>query len=76
MLCPNCSKDIKSKVTLGQSTSTLNYNEPFYDEEGKYHLHDTNRRDQEYSCSHGHKGTIVSYGSCWCGWNNYPVPLK
>jgi len=41
---------------------------PFYDEDGKYHLHDNNVTTQSYVCSNRHQFTVKSRGRCWCGW--------
>lgn len=69
MICPECKKQgLKSKVYPGSSTRTLMYCPPFYDEEGRYHHHDSNITATEYSCSRGHKWTEETTGSCWCGW--------
>ena len=68
MICPQCKKKgEKSKVYPGMGTSTLMHCPPFYDEDGKYHHHDSNRHTQEYSCSNGHKWAEENHGSCWCG---------
>ena len=69
MICPTCKKEgKKSKVYPGMGTSTLLFCPPFYDEDGKYHNHDSNRHTTEYSCSNGHKWAEENHGSCWCGW--------
>lgn len=69
MFCPECKKeDRKSRVTPGFSSSTMMYCPPFYDEDGRYHVHDVNQSSTEYSCSNGHRWTEVSRPSCWCGW--------
>lgn len=69
MICPKCKKEgKKSRVYPGMGTSTLLFCPPFYDEEGKYHNHDSNTTTTEYKCSNGHKWTERTSGSCWCGW--------
>ena len=69
MKCPECEKqDLKSRVYPGMGSSTLMYCQPFYDEEGKYHTHDSNTTTWQYSCSEGHEWRGSSSGSCWCGW--------
>ena len=55
MKCPVCeNKNLKSCSYPGMSTVTAMYYPPFYDEDGKYHLHDGNNRSTDYRCSHGH----------------------
>jgi hypothetical protein len=44
---------------------------PFYDEDGRYHRHDPNRRRAHYSCSHGHHFVIKSRPSCPCEGCNF-----
>ena len=69
MICPECKKEgLKSRVYVGPSTSTLMYCEPFYDEDGKLHIHDLNMRTTNYSCSNGHTWSENHSGKCWCGW--------
>jgi hypothetical protein len=54
--CPFCNVDgIKSRVNVGGSMSTAMGANGYYDEEGKYHYHDPNKRSTEYSCSQGHR---------------------
>jgi hypothetical protein len=65
MKCPVCEKEEKkSCVYPGMSTSTLMYCLPYYDEEGKYHSHDTNTHTTQYSCSNGHNWSESSTGRC------------
>lgn len=69
MKCPKCVRlGLKSNVYGGIGSITLMYCQPYYDEEGEYHHHDSNTREHEYNCDKGHKWLQVSYGSCWCGW--------
>ncbi len=69
MICPQCKKEgKKSKVYVSMGTSTLLFCPPLYDEDGKYHDHDSNITTQEYTCSNGHKWATETHGSCWCGW--------
>lgn len=69
MICPQCRKEgLKSKVYPGGGSTTLMYCQPFYDEGGKYHHHDSNTTRYNYSCSNGHEWVEYSKGSCWCGW--------
>lgn len=69
MICPQCQKEGKKSIIYpGMGYTTLVWNPPFYDENGKYHHHDTNATTSEYKCSNGHAWTEVTYPSCWCGW--------
>ncbi len=69
MICKECQKDgQKSTVTGGFGTTTLLASYPFWDEDGRYHLHDYNTSRRRYTCSRGHEWTEVERGSCWCGW--------
>lgn len=71
MKCPECQKSgLKSRVTNEGSSSTLMYCAPFYDEEGRYHNHDSNIITTLYLCSNGHYWNEKSKRSCWCGWPN------
>lgn len=65
MKCPVCSeKSMKSSVYVGMSTSTLMYCPPYYDEDGKYHSHDSNIHSTNYSCTKGHQWSESSTGTC------------
>lgn len=69
VICLTCAGEgEKSTVTEGLSMSTAMYFAPFFDEDGKRHVHDGNTRRTDYSCSRDHRWTSVSHGSCWCGW--------
>ena len=69
MICPKCKEQgRKSTIRVGVSMSTAMYCTPFYDEEGKYHHHDSNTTETSYTCSNGHEWTERTSGSCWCGW--------
>lgn len=70
MICEECKKHgLKSCVTPGHGSSTTLYCPPFYDEDGKYHSHDSNTSSYSYSCSNGHRWTASSGPiPCWCGW--------
>ena len=70
MICLKCKENgLKSIIRPGASSSTLIYNCPYYDEDGKYHYHDMNTTTTNYTCSNGHQWVIVSSRqSCWCGW--------
>ncbi len=70
MICPECKEQgLKSTVHGGGAgMTTLKYCPPYYDEDGKFHSHDSNITTSNWSCSNGHRFTIKSSGSCWCGW--------
>lgn len=58
MKCPQCVKQgKKSKVYIGMSSRTAAYCPPFYDEDGVYHLHDSNITHTDYRCSNRHGWT-------------------
>lgn len=70
MICEECKKsEQKSIVYPGVCQRTLNYCPPYYSEDGKYHVHDSNRIVQEFTCSNGHHWSIrLSYPPCpTCG---------
>lgn len=65
MKCSVCQeKGIKSNVYPGASFSTAMGFTPYYDENGKYHLHDMNTMSTSYSCSLGHRWSVSRKGSC------------
>ena len=69
--CPVCFKeDKKSQVFPGSISRTAMYCQPFYDEDGRFHQHDSNLTTSEMSCSNGHKWTDKTNSSCWCGGGN------
>lgn len=72
MMCSQCVAEGKrSSIREGLGTRTLVYCAPFYDEDGKYHIHDMNMNYKAYSCSNGHTWNAVKErSSCWCGWEN------
>lgn len=67
--CQQCQSDgKKSSVRSHGCTRTLLHCEPFYDEDGRYHHHDSNTTKEAFSCSNGHNWVETYSGSCWCGW--------
>lgn len=69
MKCSVCvSEGKKSTIRGGITRTSAAYCAPFYDEDGKYHHHDRNRRTAHYTCSNGHSWSEVSINECWCGW--------
>lgn len=75
MICIRCKEEgLKSKVfENGPGQMTLAYCPPFYDEDGKYHNHDSNHHTNNFLCSNGHLFVTKMTGSCWCGWNKDKV---
>lgn len=71
MICEMCKEaGDKSTVTPGGSSTTLMYCSPYYDEDGNYHHHDSNKTKTFYKCSKGHSWSETRGNSCWCGWKN------
>jgi len=71
MICKQCQTDgEKSTIQVGVGTTTLLYCAPYFDEDGKYHNHDSNISTSNYTCSNGHKFSKSTSGSCWCGWGD------
>ena len=67
--CPTCVQQLlRSTVHEGTSKSTAVYCPPFYDEEGRRHHHDANRRSRSFRCSNGHSWIDHKPNTCWCGW--------
>lgn len=71
MICPQCREENKkSFVYSNGSTRTLLCANEFYDEEGIWHIHDSNITTSHYSCSNGHTFDKKTQGKCPCGWPN------
>jgi len=69
VICPTCREEgKKSYVYSVGATTTLMYCQPYYDEDGQYHHHDSNTTTYSYRCSNGHEWREKTSGSCWCGW--------
>ncbi len=72
MLCPKCVESgEKSSVYYRSGSTTLVAFSPFYDEDGEYHNHDTNKRVSNYGCSQGHWFSITNPNNCpnpKCDW--------
>jgi hypothetical protein len=65
LFCPACQRlNQKSRVYSEGGSSTLLYNAPYYDENGKYHNHDPNWYNTSYHCSEGHSFSISCRTSC------------
>lgn len=73
MKCPECVEaGVESTVTNRGTQKTMLGCRPFFDKDGKEHVHDRNRTLTDYTCSNGHRVHIVDHGSCWCGWKGKP----
>lgn len=67
MICKQCRDEGKlSKVFPGCGTRTLMNCPTFYDEQGKFHDHDSNTTTMDYSCSNGHRWTERSQPEWTC----------
>lgn len=74
MICPACKSEGRtSKVYPGLTETTCLGYTPFYDEEGRFHDHDPNRRRSRMRCSNGHSWPETYRAKCWCGW---PEPKR
>ena len=73
MKCPVC-EDLKMKSCvhiLSSSTTLIGGMNPYYDEDGEYHNHDTNWVSTAYSCTRGHKWGETRQNPCdnpKCSW--------
>ncbi len=69
MICEQCQQDGKtSTIQVGISGSTLVWCPPFYDEQGIYHIHDSNTITTQYKCSNGHNWAESTHKECpTCG---------
>lgn len=63
-LCPTCGGPATGEVNYGR---TLAYYEPFFDADGRRHVHDGNRGGLHFTCAAGHEWEASPRG-CWCGW--------
>ena len=45
----------------------------FYDEDGRFHVHEKLSASTKYRCSKGHTWTLQVQGQCWCGWKESAV---
>jgi len=72
LICPKCKEfGQKSTVSGGYGTSTAMYCQPYYDEDGKYHNHDSNSKSFQYSCSKGHLLFVSPSNRCSnCDWGH------
>lgn len=72
MICKECVVlGEESQVLVGNSLTTLMHCFPYYDKKGVYHMHDTNKTTNYYSCSNGHNWFSSSNPQCPnCEWPN------
>lgn len=55
MICPNCAAEgQESNVWFDSSSSTPLWCPPWWDKDGRYHIHDWNTHWTQYRCSRGH----------------------
>ena len=68
MICNECRQNnLRSKVYIMDSFYDLiESQDRFFDEDGRWHCHDTNATTIQYKCSNNHEWTQVKYASCWC----------
>lgn len=65
MICEKCKNEkLTSKIYEGCGTTTLMGYSPYYDELGKYHSHNPNKRKYNYHCSKGHHWTLKFNDQC------------
>ena len=70
MRCPTCVETgRRSRVAAGVTTSTSVFCQPFFDEDGRRHVHDTNVHATRHVCTRGHSFEVTERGHCWCGWS-------
>ena len=72
MKCETCrGLKLESFVYERESTSTLAYYQPYYDQKGVYHNHNGNKLTQMYECSFGHRFYVPVVSKCPnCDWSN------
>lgn len=77
MICPECEKQgLRSRINIGSGSTTAMWCPPFYDEDGRFHNHDSNTTTTNYWCSRGHHWVGKGKGSCWCGWPENEKPKE
>lgn len=65
VICPVCAENNQTSIVKNySSSSTLMYCQPYYDEQGNYHNHDSNKTTTHYKCSNGHSFTIKGHYGC------------
>jgi len=79
MICPICKEQgLRSKCwSNGEKSfygidSNSNVARPamYWDEDGKWHVHDKNIYYKVYTCENNHEWSETEQAKCWCGENN------
>lgn len=67
--CPKCGS---FALTQGMSSATLKYCPRFSDEDGFWHIHDSNAVTNRFQCRKCHYtfAKKEKLKPCWCGWSN------
>lgn len=67
MICEKCKElGVTSKMFLSGGSVTRAGTNSYYDENGKYHYHNSNVSTTSFNCSNGHSGIIKSTNSSSC----------
>jgi hypothetical protein len=72
MRCPVCIKNKQKSevIDLGCTATAMNCTS-YYDKNGDYHLHDTNRYKSSFECTNGHRFERKFYMKCaTCGYKH------
>ena len=68
--CPDCKvKNFQSEIHITGCSTTLLAWSPYYDKDGKQHLHDPNVLTINYKCSKGHTWNEKDVIRWTCGCN-------
>jgi hypothetical protein len=69
--CPKCGS--KNSVEINRVTTAV-YCQPFTDDQGNRHFHDSNMTTIGLICDKcKHIFDTKEYNRCWCGWTNDPA---
>lgn len=67
--CPFCtSRDDRSAVFVDCTIKTALAVSHYYDEAGRWHMHDPNTTSIVYHCAANHVWRDEKRDRCWCGW--------
>jgi len=68
MICVLCrNENKKSRVyVMDVQYDSKEAQDRFFDEDGKWHVHDPNPTNTTYHCTNNHEWTEVKYAKCWC----------
>jgi hypothetical protein len=68
MICEECKAEGKKSniYPKGYEMETIMTPLLFFDEEGKWHVHDYNPTHRYWECSNGHKISRTDLAICWC----------